>query len=320
MFKLDQTQIVAALLAFGLLAGTPGSGAAAIRIEGQVQASGAPLANSTVTLWQANDGAPRQLAQTKAGSDGRFEVNSQENPGADAILYLVSKGGAAASGSENAANAMLLVLSSAPLPNVVINELTTVASVFTTARFIKGESISGNPLGLRIAAGNVPNLVDPVTGSWGKVLLDPINITQSTTLANLNTLGDLLAAFTRVANNDWRDRFLKAATPIDGATPKNTVEAIAAIARAPCVNAFLGHQLPKPAHSSFFNRPSNFSVAFQVELQRPFGDHLNRHFSFSYAAILSVPVPPVLAAACACNPRCRAHRARQPRGKSRSRI
>ena len=237
MFKLDQTQIVAALLAFGLLAGTPGSVAAAVRIEGQVQASGAPLANSTVTLWQASDGAPRQLAQTKAGSDGRFEVNSQENPGADAILYLVSKGGAAASGSENAANAMLLVLSSAPPPNVVINELTTVASVFTTARFIKGESISGNPLGLRIAAGNVPNLVDPVTGSWGKVLLDPINITQSTTLANLNTLGDLLAAFTRVANNDWRDRFLKAATPIGGATPKNTVEAIAAIARAPWVNA-----------------------------------------------------------------------------------
>ncbi len=100
MFKLDQTQIVAALLAFGLLAGTPGSVAAAVRIEGQVQASGARLANSTVTLWQANDGAPRQLAQTKAGSDGRFEVNSQENPGADAILYLVSKGGAAA--SENA--------------------------------------------------------------------------------------------------------------------------------------------------------------------------------------------------------------------------
>jgi hypothetical protein len=36
------------------------------------------------------------LAQAKAGSDGRFEVNSQETPGADVILYLVSKGGAAA--------------------------------------------------------------------------------------------------------------------------------------------------------------------------------------------------------------------------------
>ena len=59
--------------------------------------------------------------------------------------------------------------------------------------FINGESISGNPLGLRIAAGNVPNLVDPVTGGWGKVILDPLNSTQTTTLANLNTLGSLIS-------------------------------------------------------------------------------------------------------------------------------
>jgi hypothetical protein len=218
--KLNQTPGVAAILAFGILAGASGSAAAAVRIEGQVQASGAPLANSTVTLWEASDGAAKQLAQTKAGSDGRFEVNSQESPGADVTLYLVSKGGTAAAGGENAATAMLLVLSNSPPPKVVINELTTVASAFTAARFINGESISGNPLGLRIAAGNVPNLVDPVTGTWGKVLLDPINITQNTTLANLNTLGSLLAAFATTANNDWRDRFLKAATPIGGTTPK----------------------------------------------------------------------------------------------------
>jgi hypothetical protein len=45
--------------------------------------------------------------------------------------------------------------------------VTTVASAFTTARFINGESISGNPLGLRIAAGNVPNLVDPALEASG---------------------------------------------------------------------------------------------------------------------------------------------------------
>jgi hypothetical protein len=48
--KLNQTPGVAAILAFGILAGASGSAAAAVRIEGQVQASGAPLANSTVTL------------------------------------------------------------------------------------------------------------------------------------------------------------------------------------------------------------------------------------------------------------------------------
>ena len=59
----------------------------------------------------------------------------------------------------------------------------------------------------------MPNLVDPVTGGWGKVILDPLNSTQTTTLANLDTLGSLITAFATVANDDWRARFLKAATP-----------------------------------------------------------------------------------------------------------
>jgi hypothetical protein len=86
---------------------------------------------------------------------------------------------------------------------------------------------------LRIAAGNVPNLVDPATGEWGKVLLDPINSTQTTTLATLNTLGSLVAACATTADDAWRDRFFKAATPTGGATPKNSLEAVAGIAREP---------------------------------------------------------------------------------------
>ena len=116
---------------------------------------------------------------------------------------------------------------------VTVNELTTVASAFTAARFINGEAISGNPLGLRIAAGNVPNLVDPATGRWGKVLLDPLNSSMTTTMATLDTLGSLITAYATVANDDWRARFLKAATPTGGATPKNTLEAMAGIAREP---------------------------------------------------------------------------------------
>jgi hypothetical protein len=39
-------------------------------------------------------------------------------------------------------------------PNVVINELTTIASGFTAARFINKGAISGNTLGFRVAAEN----------------------------------------------------------------------------------------------------------------------------------------------------------------------
>jgi len=203
------------------------------RINGQVLGAGAPIVGSRVTLWAAGTGAPQQLAQTQTGADGGFVLDAD---GKGAILYLVAKGGRPAASNvtgENPALALMAVLGSSPPGKVVVNELTTVASAFAAARFIGGEAISGNPLGLRIAAGNVPNLVDPVTGNRGKVLLDPLNSSMTTTMANLDTLASLITAYFTVANDDWRGRFLKAATPPSGVTPKTTLEAMAGIARAP---------------------------------------------------------------------------------------
>ena len=53
---------------------------------------------------------------------------------------------------------------------------------------------------------------------------------MTTTLAKLDTLGSLISAYAIVANDDWRARFLKAATPTGGVTPKNTLEAMVGIA------------------------------------------------------------------------------------------
>jgi ethanolamine utilization protein EutQ (cupin superfamily) len=209
---------------------------AAVSLNGQVLGAGAPIAGSTVTLYAASAGAPKQLAQTRSSADGRFALNVGGTPGKDAILYVVAKGGTPAakqSGGNNPAIALMSVLGPTPPKTITINELTTVASAFTSAQFINGESISGNPLGLRIAAGNAPNLVDPITGKWGKVLLDPLNSSMTTTLANLDTLGSLISASFTVADDAWRTRFFKAATPPNGVTPKNTLEAMTGIARAP---------------------------------------------------------------------------------------
>lgn len=220
--------IVASNLSFGVCA-------FAADIKGQVLGGGAPIAKSTVTLWEASAGAPKQLDQTKTSGDGRFQVRTKGAHG-DAILYLIASGGepkANKGGGDNPGIVLLSVLGNQPPESVVVNELTTVASAFTNARFISGDAISGNSLGLRIAAGNVPNLVDLATGGWGKVLLDPLNSYMTTTLANLDTLGSLITASFTVANDDWRARFYKAATPTGGATPKNTLEAMAGIAREP---------------------------------------------------------------------------------------
>lgn len=212
-----------ALMAIALVSHTAVAG----EIEGTVTVSGKPLSGATVTLWRtAGTGSPKSLHDAKTGANGSFAI--RDVPASDGnVFYLTTRGGSAANVS------LLSVLGAEPPPKVVVNELTTVASAFTSARFINGTAISGNPLGLRIAAGNAPNLVDPATGTWGKVIIDPINSFQTTTLANLDTLASLISAFATVANDDWRARFLKAATPPSGVTPKDTLEAMAGIARAP---------------------------------------------------------------------------------------
>ena len=61
-------------------------------IKGQVLGGGAPIGQSTVTLWAATADAPKQLSQTKTDNEGRFEISSIGAP-ADSSLYLVAMGG-----------------------------------------------------------------------------------------------------------------------------------------------------------------------------------------------------------------------------------
>jgi hypothetical protein len=66
---------------------------AAQTIEGQVTGAGAPISRSAVTLWSASPTAPKQLAQTQTGDDGRFTLNSSGAASPEDILYIVAKGG-----------------------------------------------------------------------------------------------------------------------------------------------------------------------------------------------------------------------------------
>jgi Transthyretin-like family len=61
-------------------------------IKGRVVCGGAPIARSTVTLWEASAGTPKQLDQTSSSDDGRFEVRGK-GAHSDGVLYLVAAGG-----------------------------------------------------------------------------------------------------------------------------------------------------------------------------------------------------------------------------------
>ena len=209
-------------------------------LSGRVIVAGRPVVGAAVSLYVASTGKPTAFAHAITSVDGGFSIDVASlptNPNRD--FYVIVQGGRAAADGGRDPNGGLTLLSvlGATLPKrITINELTTVASAFTNAQFIHGDEISGNALSLRIAAGNVPNFVDLESGTWGEVLLDPINSTQTTALATLNTLASLMSAYTTTHDDGWRARFFAAATA-HGAKAASTLEAMANIARAPWVNA-----------------------------------------------------------------------------------
>jgi hypothetical protein len=235
--QLSQSRVFArprigAIFVWGMLSSVP-TFAVADTINGQVLGAGAPIIGAMVTLWAEGTGAPTQLAQTRTGDDGRFVFNAD---GRGAILYLVAKGGrsAANSGSgDNPALALITVLGSTVPANAVVNEVTTVASVWTHAQFLDGAAIKGNSLGLKIAAGNVPSFVDLQTGGWGSTIQDPLNSSRTPTMANFATLADALSGCATQITPDACSKFFAAATPPTGAAPTDTLTAAESIARYP---------------------------------------------------------------------------------------
>ncbi|HKM89070.1 MAG TPA: hypothetical protein VJX29_00535, partial [Candidatus Acidoferrales bacterium] len=196
-----------------------GSAFAADHFGGQVLGGGAPIGKSTVTLWEASAGAPRKLAETKTNEDGRFEIRTSEARSGETFLYLVATGGvprAQKASDDNPAIVLLAVLGNKPPEKVTVDEFTTIASVWTNAQFLSGATLQGHALGLRIAAGNVPNLVDLETGGLGPVIQDPLNSTQTTTLSLFSTLGDLLAGCITRVQSDACAKLFEASTPPGG--------------------------------------------------------------------------------------------------------
>jgi len=227
----------------------------AVSFNGQVLGEGRPIADSTVTLWAATAGAPAQRGQTRTGADGRFTIAATADPPGDATLYLVAKGGTPATNKaagDNPAIALIEVVGAKPPPMVTINEMTTVASVWTHNQFIEGTAIKGQPLQLKIAAGNVPSFVDLATGDWGERIQDPLNSSQTTTMANFATLADALAGCVARVVPDACGKLFAAASGPAGKPPTDTLVAAESIAKYPWyqparVHALLAAFYPIPA-------------------------------------------------------------------------
>ncbi|QDS89178.1 Virginiamycin B lyase [Rosistilla ulvae] len=212
---------------------------AADGITGRVEAGGAPISGAEVTLWLAGPDAPQKLAEAKTNEDGSFDLAFADGKGDGGVMYLIAAEGKSKLSSGNGPNpatTLMATLGTKAPARVTINELTTVASAWTGAQFLHGIVLRGDALGLSIAAGNVPNLVNLETGGLGPVIMDPLNSSETTTLAKLNTLGILLTACV-TEKPDACDKLFAAATPPGGVAPTNTLAAAQNIARYPWHNA-----------------------------------------------------------------------------------
>jgi hypothetical protein len=236
--------------------------ASAVDIKGQVLGGGAPIAQSTVILMQASAGEPKQLAQTKTDSHGNFAIHGTGAPGSS--LYLIASGGVSAANKaagNNPAILLLTVVGAKPPSKVVINEMTTIASVVTHTQFIVGTWIKGSPLALGIAAGNVPNFVDLQTGGYGPTILDALNSAQTPTMANFATLSSIVAGCVTRTKADACSRLYEAASPPNGGPPVDTLSSVESIIYAPWhqpdkVFALLDYFYPVPKGKTM--RPAPF--------------------------------------------------------------
>ena len=203
--------------------GTVSSGASAPAVA---------IAGATVSVYQAQTGAPKLLIQTTTDGAGNFTAkvpvsttNTTSNP---ALYYAVAT---------KSSNIQLIAsLGSGPLTAVKINDLTTVATAYAFAQFLQSDlSIAGSAIPLSIAAGMAENLVAAQSGSASLVIQTSPNAYETNTWSALGTLANKVGACTQGLNNACSTLF--AATPASNAAlPSNTLQAVLNIARNPANN------------------------------------------------------------------------------------
>lgn len=204
--------------------------AAEASLTGKVVSDAKPLRRIQVSLYRAGTGsrsAPLLLGASRTRSDGSFSIAYPARRSAG-VLYAVA--------GRAPAVRLASVLGAGSIPrHVIVNERTTVAAGFALAEFVGARGISGKTPGPQNGAGIAADLVDPRTGGLSAVLRTPPNGSQTSTLAEFNTLANLLVPCAR--SGARCGALFGLARPAGGARPQGVLAAVADIARNPAHNA-----------------------------------------------------------------------------------
>lgn len=221
--------------------------------SGIVQSGTKPVNGAQVLLYAAGQSgygsnATALGAPVTTDSSGAFSMQNSGCPASpNDMVYLVATGGDSGNGANSKLEFMAAlgpcskVSSSA---QVVVNEVTTVASAYALAQFMTTVpnvgSSSTNYQGLTNAFAVVNNLVDTTTGNALSITpayaINTVPYLNSSTVpqARINTLADMLSgcADSNGAGAGCSNLFSNA-TPVSGTAPANTLQAILDIAQNP---------------------------------------------------------------------------------------
>jgi streptogramin lyase len=251
-------------------------------LQGHVLGGQQPVNGATIFLYAAGSsgpgtGAVNLLAPNLVTTDasGSFAITGDYLcPTPTTQVYLVALGGnpGLASGDTNPALALMTALGNCGAltssSSIVIDEVTTVASVYALSQFLAPGAIVGssptNATGLASAFALVDNLVNPATGLAPGAALPASAVTEP---AKLNTLANVLSSCVNSDGGAACTPLFAAATasgPVPTNTPANTIDAALNIVRNPGANvsAVLNAAPPQgPFQPALINPPSDWTLS-----------------------------------------------------------
>jgi hypothetical protein len=156
-----------ALLALVLFSWADVSSAIAQPVSGFVRSGNTAIPGATVRVYSAgyDRGIPPSiLGSAVTDASGRFSVSFPPSP-AGSVLYVTAKGPRPTTD--------LAAMLPAHQANIVVNELSTIATAWAMAQFMSGDNIGGKSPGLQNAAATAGNLVNVYSGTIAGVLATP---------------------------------------------------------------------------------------------------------------------------------------------------
>jgi hypothetical protein len=253
-------------------------------LKGKAKGGNQPIAWSIITLYAAgNSGAGSASAIGYGFSDQNGNVTAiYYCPAGNPQVYAVAEGGNAGGGYNTAIGLSAALGQCNSLPSqAVIDEVTTVASVYTLSQFLdtsgqKPGASSTNAAGLNNAIATFANLANLGTGLAQTVLVSGAQGTPPT--ATVNTLADALAPCVTSSgpSSSQCQALFGATTPSGGSAPGSTLQAALNVARSPgnSVAAVYGLANGGPFQPTLTAAPHDWTMAISFaggSLNSPFG-------------------------------------------------